>query len=239
MSLEVTVLSTDRDLASTASLKAMILGATATSTMQDLHFSNLIRRGSRWAESFIGYPLTVQSYRETVPGYNSRNLMLARTPLRAVAALYESTDTGTQAAMLTSELRVESAEAGLLSRTNNGAWDWSVRYDVLLDIRPVPGQETKPNLVDYVAGWTYAGLSTSSANWSTMAGTTSTGRTLPEDIEEAVLLWCLKAHTVPVGVASESLGDLKVEYNARSDRKDVYSQLQEHEMLLLPYQRAG
>lgn len=235
MSLEVTVQSTDRDLATTGALRAMVLGATATSTMQDAHLSNLIRRGSRWAESFIGYPLTVQSYRETVAGFGNRNLTLSRTPLRSVSALYEATDTGSQAALGTSEFRVENADAGFLSR--DAGWNWSARYGGDLDLRPLSGYETKPNLVDYTAGWTYAGLSTSSANWSTVAGSTSTGRTLPEDIEHAVLVWCQKVYSVPVGVASEELGDLKVEYNARSDRKDVYSQLQEHEMLLLPYQR--
>lgn len=235
MSLDVTVLSTDRDLTTTGALKALLLGATATSTALDAHLSNLIRRGSRWAESYVGTPLTVQSYRETVPGFGRRNLMLARTPLRAVSALYESTDTGTAIALASTEIRVENAEAGFLSRDDG--WGWTVPSEGDLELRPMTGQEWRPWMADYVAGWTYDGLSTSSANWSTAAGSTSTGRTLPEDIEQAVLLWCVKAHTVPPGVASEQLGDVRVEYNLRSNRKDSEQQWQEHELMLEPYRR--
>lgn len=235
MSLDVSVLSTDRDLTTTGALKALVLGATATSTAYDAHFSNLIRRGSRWAETFIGTPLTVQSYRETVAGFGRRNLMLARTPLRSVGAVYEATDTGTAIALASTEIRVENAEAGFLSRDDG--WGWTVPSEGDLELRPMTGQEWKPWLVDYSAGYTYDGLTTSSANWSTAAGSTSTGRTLPEDIETAVLLWCAKAYTVPIGVASEQLGDLKVEYNLRSNRKDSEAQWQEHELILEPYRR--
>lgn len=244
--LAVSVASTDRDLTTTGALKALILGATATSTLQDVRLSALIRQASRWAETFVGYPLTVQSYRESVAGFGRRNLMLARVPIVAVSAVYDATDTGTATLLNTSEYRVEDTEAGFLSRDQGFAWTASMQWRsgprgtfgtagdaIPLEPQPMPGQEYKPWLCDYVAGWTYNGVSTSSPNWSTVNGSTSTGRTMPEDIEQAVLLRAQELHVNPLGVVKEVVGDLSVQYNARSVNLDSPA-----EIMLLPYQRA-
>src|SRR6266404_5468333 len=179
MALDVTVASTDQDLTTTSALKAMVLGASATSTVQDAFLSALVRRSSKWAETYIGQPLTVQTYRETVAGYGRRNLMLSRTPIRAIAAIYDATDTGTAQAVGTSEIRIEDAEAGLLSRDIGFGWNATLQFRaafsglysdaIPLDPAPMPGQEYRPWLVDYVAGYSYGGVDTGSANWSTRA----------------------------------------------------------------------
>src|SRR5205814_298683 len=172
-------------------------GATATSTAQDTVFSDRIRQASRWAESYLGFPPTLQTYRETVAGFGRRSLLLSRTPVRSVASVFDATDTGQATQILTSEFKVENADAGLLTRREGFGWTAALQppgsggpflSSIPLEAAPLAGQEYKPWLVDYAAGWTYGGLATTSANYSTVAGTTSTERTLPEDVELAVLL---------------------------------------------------
>lgn len=233
MALDVISASTDRDLTTTSALKALVLGATATSTAQDAYLSNLIRRSSKWAESFVGEPLTVQTYRETVASFGRRSLLLGRTPLRSLDAIYDATDTGV-ATLVSTQCRIEDADAGLLSRDFGWGWTATIQgpgtggpfYPSALPLEsfPLSGQEYKPWLVDYRAGWTYGGVDTGSANYSTARGSTSTGRTLPEDVEQAVLLRAQAMHqNNPDGVSSESLGDLSVSYRDRAGGESVTS----------------
>jgi len=224
--LDVIAQSTDPDYTTTSALRALILGATATSTGQDAQFAQLIRSASNWVDSTLSYPIAVASYRETAAGYGRRTLRLSRTPLRAVAAVYDATDTGTATQLQTSDYKIEDADAGLLARNQGFQWagpfqspgaGGSFPSSIPLDPAPLMGQESKPWLVDYVAGWTYGGVSTASPNWSTAnGGTTSTGRTLPADIEQATLL---KARLFYIGgreIEREQLGDLQVNYRSLS-----------------------
>lgn len=247
MALTITASSTDQDLTTTGQLRSLILGATATSTALDSRFSDLIRFASRWAETYIGAgPLTAQTYRETVAGYGLRRLTLKRTPILAVNALYSATDTDDATQIETSEFIVEDREAGLLARNYGFPWSATLQFpgaggvgfDSALPLLPSPlaGQEYKPWLVDYVAGWSYNGLTTSSANWSTEAGTTSTGRTLPEDVEYAVLLRAQQLYDNNEGIQSESLGDVSVTYNLRSGTDD---DRHPYEEILAPYRRVA
>ncbi len=243
--LTVVTLSTDEDLTTTGAVKEMVLGATATSTAQDAYLARMARRGAAWAESYIGAgALTVQTYRETVPGYGSRTLMLSRTPVRAVLAIYNATDTDDAVQLNTSEFFVEDREAGLIAR--NAGFGWTVPLQwrgaamqggdaIPLDPQPMSGQENRPWLVDYVAGWTYDGLSTSSANYSTVAGTTSTGRTVPYDVEQAVILRAQTFAQNRGDVQAEQLGDLSVTYNSRSVMRDSDALVAEG--MLGPYRR--
>ncbi len=78
---------------------------------------------------------------------------------------------------------------------------------------PWPGSEDAPWLVDYVAGYTRGGIDTGSNNWSTVKGTTSTGRTLPQDIEQAVIQKVMTWYEQDEDVLSKSIGDLTVTYD--------------------------
>lgn len=227
MGVFVTVKSTDQDLTTTSELKAMQFGATATSTAQDAWLSDRIRRASAWAETYVGQPLTVQTYEELVPGYGRRRLMLSRTPIRAVLGVFDATDTGV-ASELTTQLRIEDRDAGFVSQ-DQGFW-WTATQTprvgapayggdaVPLDFSPAPGQEYRPFLVRYVAGYTYVGVdSAASPNWATggMPGaTTDTGRTLPYDIEEAVAIKAQAFYNGGDEVQAETLGDLTVNYRS-------------------------
>jgi hypothetical protein len=250
--LTVTVKSTDPDVAVVADLKARLLGTTATSTANDALYAGYIRAATRWAESYVGYPLSVQSYRESIASFGSLRLRVARTPLRAVTGFFTATDTGTAGAFLTTEYRVD-ADPGFLTRVGDYGFEWSIQTQGDLETRPT-GYEPEPWLVDYVAGWTRNGLDTGSANWSTQQGTTDTGRTLPEDVEEAVLqrasALTIQANTARsaasvgvAGVASERIDDLEVNYRSASDDRVAVSQsgalasAAPYEILLDPYRR--
>lgn len=236
--LSVTYKTTDPDLTTTGLLKSRVLGATSTSTADDALFSAAIRAASRWAENYVGRPLSVQTYLETVPGYGTRRLMLSRTPIRSVE-LYESTEDDS-AQVTSTQFRVEDPEAGILTRDEG--WPWTVPTELELEDRPVPGEESAPWTAAYAAGYAYNGLSTDSNNYSTASGSTDTGRTLPEEIEEAVLLKAQSLYTQAVEggeVEDEQLGDLRVNY--RTGGRDAVgggaSPLDASELLLDPYRR--
>lgn len=245
--ISVAVASTDEDLTTTGLLKEIVLGATATSTALDAYLGRLIRRSSRWAESFIDAgPLTVQTYRETVSAFGRRNLMVSRTPIRAVLGVYRGTDTDEAVVLATSEFIVDDRDAGLIGRNVGFSWDVPLQWHgsalsggdaIPLDPQPLSGQENKPWLVDYVAGWTYAGIDTGSANWSTVAGTTSTGRTLPEDVEMAIIQRGQRLFQNRDGVASESLGDAAVTYVNPNVLISPGGLASEEEMTLARYRR--
>lgn len=248
MALQVIVKSTDLDLASTGIVKALQFGATATSTAYDTAFSQQIRRASRWAETVIQQPLTAQTYRETVAGFGRRSLLLARTPIRQIIAIYDATDTGTATQLLSSQFIIEDAEAGLIARNEGFAWSpalmghWGVPAvggdAVPLELTPMGGQERNDWLVDYIAGWSYDGLSTASVNWSTGPGTTDTGRTVPDDVEMAVALEAQAFYRGPLtaDVSREKLGDIEVNYRTLGTDRTGRT-IRRQDDLLAPYVR--
>lgn len=229
--LFTTIASTDADLTTTGRVRDLLLGAGATSTAQDAQIATAIRFASRWAESFVGYPLSARTVRETLPGYGRRSVMVSYTPIRAVQSVFDSTDTGDAQELLSSEYRVENEDAGMLSRDDG--WAWTVPSEFDLVARPMVGQEYRPWLVTYVAGYTYGGMTTDSPNWGE-GGTTSTGRTLPEDIEESVAQRAAAIVSGDDDVVSEQLGDLRVQYQTNRVDNPLPSL---YEVLLGPYRR--
>lgn len=192
----------------------------APSTDEPL-LDRLITRASRWAETYLGYPLGVQIYAETVPGFGARNLMLSRTPIRGLTRVLDSTATS-GASDYSTQCRIEDPLAGFLSRDEG--WEWTaVRGQEISDF-PIPASETRPWYVTYESGWTFAG------RVSTEGGTTSTGRTLPEDIEAGIIEKVIELYERQGNVASKKIGDLSVNY--RTESKDGPA-----ERWLAPYRR--
>ena len=211
MGLQTCIASTDFDLTTTAKVKDL-LGTTLTS--DDAHLSDLIRRISKMAETYVGYPLVAQAYRETLPGFGSRRLMLGRTPVRAILGFWDSTSSADASTFLTSEYRLDPEE-GFIDR--DAGWAWSAPYvpapfSVPLADQPWAGQERPTYMVEYVAGYTRGGLDTGHALYSTTKGTTSTGRTLPEDIEAAVAGRVVSIFNGDESVVEKSVGDLRIRY---------------------------
>ena len=178
----------------------------------------------------MAYPLIRQVYAETVPAYDSRVLMLSRTPIRAVTRIFDATDTGTAVALTSTEYSVDDAHAGFLARESRW-WPWTAPKRVELSEYRLPGTEAPSWYVSYEAG--YVGVN---GTTSTIGGTTSTGRTLPEDIEEAVIRkiteWYLGRRANPA-VKSKSVGDLAISYRSESDGAGPSAA----ECLLDPYRR--
>ena len=235
--LTITATSTD-DVYTTTSYVKALMGTTATS--DDATLSALIRAASRWADNYVGRSLSLQSYQELMPGMGRRNLMLSRYPLRSVSVVRDGTDSGLATTLLTSEYRVENRDAGFISRNAGFAWSATLMGRLLSDAAvpmsptPMPGQEFKPWLVEYTAGYSYGGVSTSSPNWSTVNGSTFTGRTLPEDIEHAVALKTAEMYEGQDEVIGERLGDLEVNYRSGARDAEVAS-LSPAESILDPY----
>lgn len=214
--------STDDQLTTTGAVALELFNSTSVSTSEFARINALITRASRWAESYIGYPLTAAVYAETVPGFGSRTLRLSRTPIRAIDRIFDSTSTDT-ANDYTTQIRIEDAEAGLLSM--DGGFPWSVGVEQGLATHPLPGQESRPWYVTYEAGYIYDTVLSD-------AITTSTERTLPDDIEAAVISKCTAYHQGTDGVQSKKVGDLSITYSTYQRQSDAPA-----ENLLAPYRR--
>ena len=214
--IQILTTSTGEDLTDLASVQEVI---GAPSTDEPL-LQRLISRASRWAENYVGQPLSVQVYGETVAGFGGRRLILSRTPLRGVTGIYDSTSTGT-ATNYSTQIRIEDAEAGLLSRDEGFAWSVGLA-DAIAD-SVTPNAETRPWYITYEAGYSLAGTT------STGGGCTTTGRTLPDDIEMGVIEKVRQLYGGMSGVTSKRVGDLAITY--RSEGPDTA------ESLLQPYRR--
>lgn len=211
--------STDSQYTTTGAVALELFASTCVSTSEFGRIDSLITRASRWADSYIGQPLSVQIYGETVPAFGGRCLMLSRVPLRGVTGIYDSTSTG--ATNYSTQIRIEDAEAGFLSRDEGFAWT-ALQADSISD-SALPNSETRPWYVIYEAGYSLAGTT------STAGGCTTTGRTLPEDIEQGVIEKVKQLYSGMAGVTSKRVGDLSVTY--RSEGLDA------PESLLQPYRR--
>ena len=195
--LTVMTSSTSAGLTDLASLKTH-LGITTTDA--DDQLTDAILAASDAVATHIGYAPLQQTYRETVAGFGSRTLMLSRTPVTAVSALYYGT---TGLLVDPASYVIDNAEAGFIVRDQGFPWSAGVEWD--LEGHVAPRSEKKVFIVEYTAGWTF-----------------STGsHTLPNDLEHAALE-CAKS--LYLGrkrdgtIASRTVGDLSVTYRLRTDQ---------------------
>jgi hypothetical protein len=203
------------------------LGSTAT--CDDVVQQYTILRASRWAESVIGYPTPVQIYSETVPGFGGRELLLSRTPILRVLRVFDSTTTCEANVYTSSQYRVEDAEAGILSM--DAGFPWTALRGLGVSDTVIPNSERRSWLVEYVAGWTPpAGSTATCSNYST-----STGPTLPADIEQAVLIKAREFLQGDANVLRKQVGDLSIEYY-KGNRTQSYDPAYD---LLVPYRRVA
>lgn len=225
----VSASSTDGALTTTDYLR-YVMGA--TSTTDNAAQVAMVAAASKWAESYVGYPLLAQTYSESIAAYGRNDLLLERAPIRVVLRLFDSTSTDTASEYCSTDYRVDF-DAGILNR--DGGWAWTAGEAYHLGRYVVPHSELHPWYAEYTAGYIYPELSTGDVLWSTsgIGGTTSTGQTLPKDIETAV---ALKAQEFYTGggqnVSSKEIGDFSVTYGSQRA-----SQLGPAESLLEPYVR--
>lgn len=204
--LTVCTSSTGEALATLNGLKREI-GMSTTATSDDERLTDCILQASAWVEDALGYPPLVQAYEETVAGYGSLRLTLARTPILAVDRVFDATSTADATSYTSSQYRVEDADAGFLTLITDTAFSWTAESRVGLTGWTVPRSESRPWLVDYWAGWVGPDGTT-----STVWGATSTSRTLPRAIERACLLKAQEWYDGMAGVTSKKVGDLAITF---------------------------
>lgn len=212
--LTITSPGTTAPLSTTAALRD-VLGT--TSTEQDAYQEALLKRATAWAETYVGYPLRMQGYTETVAGYGGYWLLLARRPVRQVVRVFDSTATSAGTEITSTEYKVESG-TGRLWRYEG--WPWTVargRSPVggfaldPVEAPAIPYGEVPSYLVEYSAG--YVGEQGTTSTWD---GTTSTGQTLPDDVKSAILAkaaeWATHGAMGGPDVVSKRVGDLSLSY---------------------------
>lgn len=184
-----------------------------TGSTEDVYLTGAIRRATAAAESYLGYSLGLEVYAESVAGYGDGRLMVSRTPVRTLLRLFDSTSTETATEYGSTSYRVEDPAAGLITFTNDTAFAWTVPWDVSAagGSFPAPRSEDRSYLVEYRAGYTLEG--SSDTGWGATA--CSTGRTLPYDIEDAVLdqvVTGFRSRARDPLILSRKVGDLSVTY---------------------------
>ncbi len=126
----------------------------------------LIKAVSDAARRYTGREFSRQTYQETLPAYGSPYLRVSERPIVSVSAI---TRDGTP--VDSTSYTIEKPESGLIYAESNFTW-YVASEQTLGGVQPLPGYEAPKYQVSYVAGWLLPG---------------ETGRTLPHDIEFAVL----------------------------------------------------
>lgn len=215
--------STETELAFVGDL-AFLLGASASSSGMIQPLAAASREAERHILNDPNGVIRRQIYQETVAGHGSPRLMLSRTPVLGVQRLFDGTDTGTATEYCSTDYRIEDAEAGFLTLTGVSlfARDWIWGQDI--QVYPVPNAEDRRWLAVYEAGWQLT------SNSSTCMVSTTTGPTLPDDIQRAVLVRAAELYEGGGGpIASMKVGPLGVNYRTEG--------IDEFMRLLAPYRR--
>jgi hypothetical protein len=206
MTLTVKSTATGDTLVSLADLKDAL---DITDAQHDESLTRFVRRASSRIETYIGRPLFDQVYLAALPSYGGPILQLPRHPVRSVLRVFDGTDTGTATELTSTDYTVDHARGQLV---RNAGWPWT--YTAYTDVAPFPepNQEYPRWLVEFSAGYV---PSAGKNACSTGDGTTTTGTTVPFDLQDATIsltrsLWY--ARTREAGVTSKSVGELSVSY---------------------------
>ncbi len=173
--LTVTTTSTSEYMTTLESMKRSL--DITNSSQDDLLTENILAAGHAVA-TYVGYWPLRQRYTETLPGYGNLRIMLSATPVRAVSSIRIDTQLVDPSTYV-----VEKPLSGIIHRDKGWPWTAGVEWD--LEAHVVPRSELNRFTVDYEAGWV---LTTSTADHDPTLGfiTSSGGRTLPRDFEQAV-----------------------------------------------------
>ncbi len=204
----------------------VLLNSTASSSGLDKALTDATAWTERFVTNRIAGSIRRSLVRETVAGSGSQQLMLSRTPILKVVRMFDATDTGQATEYCSTDFRIEDADAGFVTLTNNAGFSWDYVPDYYLDRYPRPGQVVRRWLVEYEAGWQLA-CSSSTGKWASV----TTGRTLPEDVERAVLL---KAADFAQGSVGQSISGMRVGPLALNYASESLDPVVE---LLSPYRR--
>ena len=138
---------------------------------------SLINLASDYIEKRCGRSFGIASLAETVAGYGTSRIVIARPPIKSITSItFNSTDT-----VDSTTYTIDDADAGLIQR--DGGWRWTAHIMPDISGGHVPGTELKQYTVTYIGGYILPKDSESSA--SPINGD---ARDLPYDIEEACLV---------------------------------------------------
>lgn len=202
-----------------------------TDSINNESLKRIARRCSRRIESHLGRTLGVQVYAAVLPAYGRMRLRLPAYPVRHVFRVFDGTDTGTALELTSTEYTLD-AEAGFIERPEGFAWTYQTKPGVISF--PEPGQEYGNYLVEFSAGYIPPSGKDSG---STQDGTTSTGPTLEQDIQDACISlvrnqW--SARSTPSNVTSKRVGEISVTYqlDAKELPDDVLAMLQPYRSVI-------
>ncbi len=229
--LQVCTTAADADYATTGDVMMVLFRSTSTamvaSTQEINYIGQLARRASRDADRVLGYTLAQQVYSESLDSHGRRNLVLGVPPLVKVLRFFDSTATEDATEVCSTDYRVESWTGAILSR--DGGWRWTADlaqaqtcFNMGLSPAWRPGQRTRPWLVEYIAGFSPTGTTSTASGRTTDDPTWTTGPTLPDDLVPAVALRAAELYSTPLGVTSRSIGDLSVSYGSRDPSADPF-----------------
>lgn len=169
----------------------------------EAYLARLITRSSKWAETYVGYPLICQTYVESVPGAGGKTLLLSRTPIRSVTKIIEGSSSTSDGTLLDStSYTIEDADAGTIWCDLGFSWEPWEGNDIARSV--VPGSAERNYWVEYEAGYLYP-------------GDESTGPDLPDDIQQAVIEKVAQLYERSANVASKKLGDYAVTFRSESE----------------------
>jgi hypothetical protein len=233
----VSASSTDGSLITTAYYRT-ILGA--TSTADDATQLSLVRAASAWASAYVAFPLLAQTYSESLPAYGTRDLLISGRPVRQVLRLLGSSSTDDATEYCSTDYSVDF-DAGIF-RARQGTWGETSYLHYHLGPFVPPRTEADTLYCEYTAGYVVGGLSTADTIYSTagIGGSTSTGETLPFDIQLAVALKAVSMARAgqTLGIESKSIGDLSITYGAGAAGSSVVGVGITPESLLNQYRSA-
>lgn len=184
-----------------------------TDNKYDDTLTRFITRASNRIESYVGRSLAVQRYQTFLPAYGRKRLMLSHYPVRAVLRMFDGTDTGESTEYASTEYHV-NAEIGSIERDEGWSWTLQTKSDVIPF--PEPGQEHPQYLVEFSAGYILPLGKDSGSTWD---GTTSTGPTLPGDIEDACIQLVRSqwhARKREEGLVSKKVGDISLTWESQT-----------------------
>lgn len=222
--IQVCTSSTQEQLARLGDLMTL-LGTSASSSGQDA----ALTRATRWVETFItaqqGGSIRRQVYLETLAGYGGQRLMLDRTPVWSIQRMFDDTSTDTATEYCSTDRRLANAEAGFVELTNFRTFEWDWIDAGPIHFSPIPGAINRRWMLVYEAGWQLE-MSSTANDWLT----TTTGQTLPADIEQAVLLKAAELYQGgSMGMESMQVGPLRMNWSSEASDPVVD--------LLSPYRR--
>lgn len=211
--------STETQLAALGDLMSL-LGATASSSGMDKALTGAMEWVERYVTNSPSGVLRRQVYLETVAGYGSQRLTLSRVPVLGIGRMFNATATDEATEYCSTDYRLENPDAGFLELRSNAGFGWSSISDWNIVAAPRPAAVYRPWLICYEAGYQLACTSSTSSDWVT----TTTGRTLPEDIERAVLLKAAEFYSGG-GVEMESMKVGPLGLNFKEDSVDPIVEL--------------